>query len=68
MQHSSNGNKRVTIWQRAIIAAALQARERLATTPGPNSEDARRDVRLVHIGQDLVDRLKDAGVEIPFTL
>jgi hypothetical protein len=55
---------RVTIWQRAIIAAALQARERLASNP--DGEDARRDLRLVRIGQELVGRLEAAGVELTF--
>lgn len=56
--------KGFTIIQLAIIRAALQARERLGDL-SPNPERLRRDLHLLHIGQDLLRRLQAAGVKLP---
>lgn len=55
--------KGFTIAQLAIIRAALQARERLAS-PGPNAESRQRDLFLLHLGQGLLHRLQAAGVKL----
>jgi hypothetical protein len=54
-----------TIWQSAVIRAALQARERLANLDSDDAERVAQDIRLLRMGQDMWRRLKDTGMDLP---